>query len=77
METGADIMENVLSLCDEILANGGADDLPYDFMGMHAFIAKKCDPQFHREDGVCGNIIYSKEKLFRNQKAEAGSRTGP
>lgn len=64
METGTDIMNNVLEVCREA-AEGKADDIPYDFMGHHAFIAKKCDERFRREDGKCGNIIYSKEKLHR------------
>lgn len=65
METGTDIMDNVLALCDEVLANGGSDDVPYEFMGMHAFIAKKCNERFQRDDGKCGNFIYSKEKLYK------------
>lgn len=64
METGTDIMDNVLEVCREA-AEEKADDIPYDFMGHHAFIAKKCDERFRREDGKCGNIIYSKEKLFK------------
>lgn len=67
METGADIMDNVLALCEELLTCGGADDVPFAFLGMYACIAKKCSPQFHREDGVCGNLIYSKEKLYRKR----------
>jgi len=62
METGVDIMNNVLILIDEVLAGKG-DDVPFEFMGMHALIAKKCNERFQREDGICGNFIYSKEKL--------------
>ncbi len=64
METGADIMDSMISLCDELLTRGGADDIPFDFMGKKAFIAKDCDEKFHRRDGRCGNLIYSKEKLY-------------
>lgn len=61
-----DVVEelNVLEVCREA-AEEKADDIPYYFMGHHAFIAKKCDERFRREDGKCGNIIYSKEKLFK------------
>lgn len=63
METGMDIMDNVLDVCREAM-EGGADDIPFHFMGNHAYIAKKCNERFEREDGKCGNIIYSKEKLY-------------
>ena len=61
-----DVVEelNVLEVCREA-AEEKADDIPYYFIGHHAFIAKKCDERFRREDGKCGNIIYSKEKLFK------------
>lgn len=64
METGTDIMDNVLEVCGEVLAGKG-DDIPFSFMGHQAYIAKKCNEHFCREDGKCGNIIYSKEKLYR------------
>lgn len=64
METGAEIMDNVLDVCREAL-DGRADDIPFDFMGCHAYIAKKCDDHFCREDGKCGNIIYNKERLHK------------
>lgn len=64
IETGTDIMDNVLDVCREAL-EGKADDIPFQFMGNEAFIAKKCNEHFKREDGKCGNIIYSKEKLYK------------
>lgn len=64
METGTEIMDNVLTVCREAM-DGKADDIPFDFMGNHAYIAKKCNERFQREDGKCGNIIYSKDKLHR------------
>ena len=44
-----DVVEelNVLEVCREA-AEEKADDIPYDFMGHHAFIAKKCDERFRR-----------------------------
>ena len=62
METGTEIMDNVLEVCREAM-DGKADDITFDFMGNRAYIAKKCNERFQREDGKCGNIIYSKEKL--------------
>lgn len=62
METGTEIMDNVLEVCREAM-DGKADDITFDFMGNRAYIAKKCNGRFQREDGKCGNIIYSKEKL--------------
>lgn len=64
IETGADIMDNVLEVCREVM-EGKTDDIPFQFMGNQAYIAKKCNEHFLREDGKCGNIIYSKEKLYK------------
>lgn len=64
MENGAEIMDNVLDVCREALS-GRADDIPFEFMEYHAYIAKKCDEHFCREDGKCGNIIYNKERLHK------------
>ncbi|MDD3361429.1 MAG: MBL fold metallo-hydrolase [Hespellia sp.] len=63
MDADVDIMEQMIEVCDETLA-GKADDLPFEFMGMKAFIAKKCNERFEREDGKFANIIYNKNKLF-------------
>ena len=45
-----DVVEelNVLEVCREA-AEEKADDIPYYFMGHHAFIAKKCDERFRRD----------------------------
>ena len=67
METGTEIMDNVLEVCREAM-DGKADDIPFNFMGNYAYIAKKCNERFQRKDGKSGNIIYSKEKLY--QKGE-------
>lgn len=62
MTASKDMIANVIEVCDEILA-GKADDIPFDFMGHHAFVAKKANERFERADGGEGNIIYDKEKL--------------
>ena len=64
MEADVEIMDQMLDVCDEILA-GETDDLPFEFMGMKAFIAKKCNERFEREDGKFANLIYNKNKLFK------------
>jgi len=57
-----ELLANIIQLCEEIKA-GNADDVPFDFMGQRAYIAKKANEQFERVDGGLGNIIYSKEKV--------------
>jgi glyoxylase-like metal-dependent hydrolase (beta-lactamase superfamily II) len=57
-----ELLENIIQLCKDIRA-GNADDIPFDFMGQRAYIAKEADAQFERTDGGFGNIIYSKEKV--------------
>ena len=62
MTASKEMLSNVIAVCDEVLA-GRADDVPFDFMGHHAFVAKKANERFERLDGGEGNIIYDKEKL--------------
>ena len=57
-----ELLVNIIQLCEDIKA-GNADDVPFDFMGQRAYIAKKANEQFDRVDGGVGNIIYSKEKI--------------
>lgn len=63
-ETDRNVMDNVLSVCDDILM-GRADDIPYEFLGMDAYIAKAVGPHFARMDGKFGNVVYSKEKIWK------------
>lgn len=64
MEVSTDLLSNMADVCEEAL-EGRADDVPYEFMGQKAWIAKKADDHFHRLDGRSGNIIYSKEHLWK------------
>lgn len=57
-----ELLENIIQLCEDIKA-GNADDVPFDFIGQRAYVAKKANEQFERVDGGVGNIIYSKEKI--------------
>lgn len=66
MEVQKDILSNMISVCDEIM-EGRADDLPFEFMGKKAWIAKKCNERFERTDGKSGNLIYRKERIWRQE----------
>lgn len=57
-----ELLVNIIQLCEDIKAEK-VDDIPFDFMGQRAYIAKKANAQFERVDGGFGNIIYSKEKV--------------
>lgn len=62
MEASGDLLQNLVRLCDQILA-GDTDDVPFSFMGTTAFMAKAMSSYFRRLDGGEGNIIYNKEKV--------------
>lgn len=61
-EVPVETMENVLEVCDEILA-GTADDQPYSFRGEAVWYAKANDVNHRRLDGKCGNVVYKKDKV--------------
>lgn len=62
MELGTDILQEMLDVCKDI-KKGQADDVPFEFMGTQAYIAKKCNERFERLDGKSANLIYSKDKI--------------
>lgn len=62
-----DMLSSVISVCDDILL-GKADDISFDFMGQQAFMAKAVGKDKSRIDGGLGNIIYNKDKVFKNKK---------
>lgn len=64
MEMRIDILQEMLELCEEI-KKGQTDDVPFDFMGKQAYIAKKCNERFERFDGKSANLIYSKKKIYK------------
>lgn len=53
-----ELLNNIIELCEEIKA-GKSDDVPFDFMGQRAYIAKRANEKFERVDEGFGNIIYS------------------
>lgn len=62
-ESAVDIIDNVIAVCDEVLAGGG-DNLPFQSPFGTGLIAKAMDPvRFCRADGKDGNIVYDPEKL--------------
>ncbi len=62
IEASGLLLENMVSVCDDIL-RGNVDDVPFDFMGGRYYIAKAVLPGFKRTDGGEGNIIYNMEKI--------------
>lgn len=64
MEASGKLLEHMTEVCDDIM-KGAVDDVPFDFMGGHYFIAKAIKPGFKRTDGGEGNMIYNKEKIHR------------
>ena len=69
MEASGMLLQNMIGVCDDIIS-GHVDDVPFDFMGRGYFIAKKVGDAMKRTDGGEGNIIYSKNKIFRKPAAE-------
>ena len=65
MEVPPSIMDEVIAVCDDIMA-GNTDDVPFDFMGMKAYIAKAVEPGQPRADGKLGNVVYAKEHIWKD-----------
>jgi hydroxyacylglutathione hydrolase len=57
------ILDECIHLCDEIMT-GKTDNLPFEFMGQTALIAKAMNQDFSRVDGKTGNIVYNPGKIF-------------
>lgn len=66
MEVKPSIMDEVIEVCDDIMA-GNTDDISFDFMGQQVYIAKAAQPGQPREDGKWGNVVYSKEHVWKKQ----------
>lgn len=62
-----DMLTSVIQVCEDIMA-GRTDDIPFDFMGNRAYIAKAVNNDKQRLDGGLGNIVYDKEKVFAKKK---------
>ena len=66
-ESSTDMVPSVIRLCDEIMA-GQADEVPFEFMGQQAYIAKAMGSDMKRIDGGVGNIVYSKQNIRTNRE---------
>ena len=61
-EYPVELIDEVLEVCEDI-KSGNVDDLPFEFMGKKAFIAKAMEMGGGRLDGKLGNIVYDKERI--------------
>ena len=62
-ESPKSLVDENLEVAEEIL-NGTDDHIPFEYLGYHAFIAKKTDPETGiREDGKSGNIVYAQDHI--------------
>ena len=61
----ANMIEGVIQVCDDIMS-GNTDDMPFDFMGEKAFLAKTLTPK-GRADGGVGNIVYKKDRVWKTK----------
>lgn len=62
VEGNEGVLEEAVELCDDIV-NGRTDDLPFEFAGQKACIAKAMDEQMNRLDGKMINVVYRKTKV--------------
>ena len=58
-----DILQGVLQVCQDI-KDKNTDDVPFQFMDKHAFIAKAMTLEMNRVDGGIGNIVYSPDRIW-------------
>ena len=65
---GKEILDEIIHLCDDIIA-GECDDIPFDNESFkNTYVAKResVDDNNIRADGIVGNIVYKKWNI--NQK---------
>lgn len=58
----AELLDEVLEVCEDI-KSGNVDDVPFEFRGREAFIAKATERDNGRADGKLGNIVYDKARI--------------
>ncbi len=61
------VLTSMVEVCDEII-EGSTDDIPFDFMGFRAYIAKECNERFERVDGEPANLIYDKNRVLNKEE---------
>jgi glyoxylase-like metal-dependent hydrolase (beta-lactamase superfamily II) len=57
------IVHEGIELCDGIMA-GNTENLPFEFMGETACLAKAINPDYSRVDGKTFNIVFNPNKVF-------------
>lgn len=57
-----DTLAQMIEVCEDIFGDK-ADNLPFEFMGHKALIAKACNERMERVDGKFANVIYNPEKM--------------
>ncbi|MCD8019443.1 MAG: MBL fold metallo-hydrolase [Clostridiales bacterium] len=63
-ELPVDIMDGMIAVCEDIKA-GNTDDIPMEFRGEMGLVAKARGP-VGRIDGGSGNIVYSREQIWKD-----------
>lgn len=63
-ELAPDVLEGVLQVCEDIMA-GKADDVPFSFLQDTGWLAKRQNQNGQRLDGGHGNVVYSREHIWR------------
>ena len=62
MEADPDLLAQMILVCDDVM-NGRSDELPFEFMGKQALVAKDRDEKCHRFDGGYANLVYNPERI--------------
>lgn len=62
-EVSKAVVQEVFDCCTDIM-EASVDDVPFEFMGQNALIAKRTEQGISRADGKTGNIVYSKNHVF-------------
>lgn len=64
MEASKNLLGNVRTVCDDIL-RGNTDNQEFLFRGTVNYVAKAADRQFKRADCGEGNVIFNKNKVYK------------
>jgi glyoxylase-like metal-dependent hydrolase (beta-lactamase superfamily II) len=59
-----EMLDSVIEVCGDILEHN-TDDVPFEFLGETAYIAKAITREMSRIDGGIGNIVYDKKQSHK------------
>lgn len=62
----AELIDGVIKVCQDIM-DGNTDDVPFGFKDSRGFLAKAEIERDVRRDGGIGNVIYSKDRIFKER----------